>query len=120
MEQEQQQEQHQEQPQTFENFCETFNYFTFNKNVMKLNIFVDSDDKELIQLYKKSAFEHNKKILNDPHFYDSGFDLFLPKNSNHEKGITEFKATGWNADYPSNKVDFKVRCCAKKIGRAHV
>ena len=81
--------------------------------IMYLNIFVDSDDEKLKELYVESAKKHNEKILNDPHFYDAGFDLFLPKNSDN-KG-TRFFSTDWEhmPVPPVNKVDFKVKCCAK-------
>lgn len=100
---------------SFNEFCEIINNFTFNKRIMRLDIFVDSKDNELLELYKQSAYEHNQKIMNDPHFYDAGFDLFLPKNSESDSKNEEieFKATGWSRDCPSNKIDFKVNCCAK-------
>jgi dUTP pyrophosphatase len=43
--------------------------------------------------------------MNDPHFFDAGFDLFLPQNMNfYRPGRTESNV---------NKVDFNVKCCAK-------
>ena len=100
---------------SFNDFCEIINNFTFNKRIMKLDIFVDSKDNELLELYKQSAYEHNQKIMNDPHFYDAGFDLFLPKNNENDSknDEIEFKATEWSRDNPSNKIDFKVICCSK-------
>ncbi len=67
---------------------------------MKLNVFVDTDDKELIQLYKNAAISHNAKLFNEPHFYDAGFDLFLPSDFKFSKQAI-------------NKIDFKVKCCAQ-------
>jgi len=84
---------------------------------MYLSIFIDSQDEELKKLYVEAAQKHNKKLLEDPHFYDAGFDLFLPKNSNEENiwgDGTRFYSTGWtNIPHPVNKVDFQVKCCAR-------
>jgi len=107
---------------SYHNFISFFNKLkldTHHTNIMLLDIFVDSNDDELKKLYKEAACKHNNKIFNDPHFYDAGFDLFLPKNE-HPSAIrfygpgtrffgTEFK----NFDIPVNKVDFNVKCCAK-------
>ena len=85
--------------------------------IMYLSIFVDSTDEELNKLYIEAAQKHNTKILEDPHFYDAGFDLYLPKNqdnSEHNGYGTMFFGTGWKDNYiPVNKVDFNVKCCAK-------
>lgn len=84
---------------------------------MYLSIFVDSNDEELKKMYVEAAQKHNKKILNEPHFYDAGFDLFLPKNENNRD------VNCWSDEIrfydnhrentPINKIDFKVKCCAK-------
>jgi dUTP pyrophosphatase len=72
---------------------------------MHLKIFVDSDDLDLKDIYINAAATHNQKIMNDPHFFDAGFDLFLPQNMHfYIPGRTEIHV---------NKVDFKVKCCAK-------
>lgn len=68
--------------------------------VMYLSLFVDSDDPQLKQLYVESATNHNKKIMNDPYFYDAGFDLFVPSLQ-----LSLSKTT--------TKMDFAVKCCAK-------
>ena len=85
-----------------------FNQFLKNTEnhckIMYLSLFIDTDDSELKQLYIESAKNHNSKIINDPHFYDAGFDLFLPKNN--DTGIS-FK----NGE--TTKVNFQVKCCAK-------
>jgi dUTP pyrophosphatase len=70
-------------------------------NVMHLSLFVDSRDTQLKQLYIESATNHNKKIMNDPYFYDAGFDLFVPS----PQAIL-------NGDH-THKIDFAVKCCAK-------
>jgi dUTP pyrophosphatase len=76
---------------------------TAHEQIMHLTIFIDSNDTFLKNMYLESSIKHNNKIMNDPHFYDAGFDLFLPIN---EKTFTCDKTA-------ANKVDFKVKCCAK-------
>jgi dUTPase len=99
-------------------FCSFVNQvknLSSHDKIMYLSIYVDSDDENLKQLYVESAHHHNQKILNDPNFYDAGFDLFLPKNDNNidiwGEG-TRFYSRNW-LDKPINKVDFKVKCCAQ-------
>jgi len=101
----------------FFDFINSIKNKSSQEQFMYLSIFIDSYDGELKKLYVESAQKHNTKILEDPHFYDAGFDLFLPKNSN-ETDIwgdgTRFYSTGWtDISHPVNKVDFKVKCCAK-------
>lgn len=94
---------------SFATLLQTHNTF------MYLSIFVDSNDEELKKMYVEATRKHNQKIMNDPHFYDAGFDLFLPKNENDEDiwgDGTRFFSRHW-VDVPVNKVDFKVKCCAK-------
>lgn len=108
---------------------ETTNFFSFfNKifsetshdKIMYLSLFVDSTDHNLKRIYKEAALKHNNKIMNDPHFYDAGFDLFLPRNDNTDDRLfygegSRFFGAGWVDDVPVpiNKVNFKVKCCAK-------
>ncbi len=82
-----------------------------HKQIMTINIYVDSSDNTLKNMYVEAANKHNQKIMNDPYFYDAGFDLFLPKlNEINEKRIF------WqNPEFNSNKVDFEIKCCAKMI-----
>jgi dUTP pyrophosphatase len=80
---------------------------TDRQQVMLLNIFVDSDDSMLKNMYAEAAANHNIKIMNDPQFYDAGFDLFLPKDDAHS-GTKFFSCN-------INKVNFKVKCSAKII-----
>ena len=87
-------------------FLEHFYLKTHHNSVMELSIFVDDDDVELKKIYCQSASTHNNKLFEDPHFYDAGFDLFLPKNDCN-KGTKFFKES------LINKVNFKVKCCAK-------
>ena len=83
--------------------------------VMSLSMFIDSNDDNLKNMYLEYAHKHNDKIMNDPHFYDAGFDLFLPKDE-HNLGYTNFFcATSNGLSSNINKVDFKVKCCAKIV-----
>lgn len=87
------------------NFRNIFTHQTSHNQFMHLKIFVDSDDQELKDIYMNAAATHNQKIMADPHFFDAGFDLFLPQNMN-------FYMPG-RTDVNVNNVDFKVKCCAK-------
>ena len=95
------------------NFIYTLAHNTCHDKFMHLKMFIDdstsySDSenfrndiiRDLKSTYINSAREHNQKIISDPHFFDAGFDIFLPFNTNFITGQV-------------NKVDFKVKCCAK-------
>lgn len=102
----------------FYNFIQHIkNTSAHHQKFMYLNMFVDCKDEKLKKLYIEAAQKHNKKILGDPNFYDAGFDLFLPKNENEVSVYgegTRFFGSGWkDRPIPVNKVDFKVKCCAK-------
>jgi dUTPase len=91
--------------------------YKINSKIMYLSIFVDSEDKKLKQIYVDAAQKHNNKIVDDPFFYDAGFDLYLPLSFNSlEKGTRFFL----NPDVPVNKVDFKIKCCAKIYNRTGI
>lgn len=86
--------------------------------IMHLSIYIDSEDEELKKLYIDAAEKHNQKIVNDPNFYDAGFDLFLPKNLNKNNASdngTRFFTVNNQKDVliNINKIDFQVKCCAK-------
>ena len=78
------------------------------EKVMHLSIFVDTDDDTLKQLYRAAAEKHNEKMMADPCFYDAGFDLFLPEEHTNFSGTLV-----GDSSIHVNKVDFKVKCCAK-------
>lgn len=82
-----------------------------NEKIMLLSIFVDSPDEDLKKLYLNAAQKHNEKLIEDPYFYDAGFDLFLPKNEKEDEHGTRFFSTS------INKVDFTIKCCAKIYNR---
>ena len=102
----------------FSSFMQTIKNISSHEQIMHLSIYVDSTDEELKSLYINSAKNHNKKLLEDPDFYDAGFDLYLPKTDKNvgkynQDGIT-FYGTGERGDFTDvNKVDFNVKCCAK-------
>ena len=83
----------------FFDFVQNISYNSKHKRIMYLDVFVDTCDDELKQTYIDAANKHNSKISDDPHFYDAGFDLFLPIDNVFSSGV--------------NKVDFNVKCCAK-------
>lgn len=79
---------------------------TFN-NGMLLEIFVDTDDEELKQIYRLSATQHNDKVKNNPDTYDAGFDIYTPEDI--------------SIDYYESrliKVDHKIKCRAR-LRRPH-
>ena len=105
----------------FKQFSDKIRHETSHDKLMHLSIFVDSNDDNLTQMYRETAENHNVKIMNDPHFYDAGFDLYLPKNEiepDYYNNYTKFFGTGWTDDGPINKVDFKVKCCARMYTNA--
>jgi dUTP pyrophosphatase len=85
---------------SFVDFVELFSSKTRHSNVMRLNLFVDGDA-ELKVKYLDAVSKHNSKLFNECHFFDAGFDLFLPDAGR------QFTSGG------VNKVDFQVRCCAE-------
>ena len=101
---------------TLNNFINKLSHNTCHDKFMYLKLFVDNTTytdassnsdifrndiiRDLKMIYSNSAREHNQKIIDDPHFFDAGFDIFLPFNTRFITGQV-------------NKVDFKVKCCAK-------
>jgi hypothetical protein len=90
---------------SFNSFRNVIVNTTHHDRFMYLKIFVDSEDPDLKAIYLNAASIHNQKIMNDPHFFDAGFDMFLPENKHF------FDAN--RIESRVNKVDFKVKCCAK-------
>lgn len=78
----------------------SFKNNTSRKQIMVLNLLVDSDNQELKNIYLNAAYKHNLSLMEDPHFCNSGFDLFLPERQIFVHGSV-------------NKASFKVRCSAK-------
>ena len=58
----------------------SFQNNTFHKQLMVLNLFVDNNN-VLKNTYLNAAHKHNLSLLEDPHFFNAGFDLFLTADS---------------------------------------
>jgi hypothetical protein len=94
---------------------------THHEQFMCLQIYCDTNNEILKDHYVKAANVHNNKIFNDPHFYDAGFDIFLPETEDkweqeHFGNGKRFLSTSTinKITYNhSNKVDFKIKCCAR-------
>jgi dUTP pyrophosphatase len=100
----------------FQKFMYTINNKTHHDKIMHLSIFVESEsDNALKNKYVIAAVDHNNKIIQDPHFYDAGFDMLLPKFENgvEGEGVTPFFSSSFCMGICKNKIDFKIRCCAK-------
>jgi dUTP pyrophosphatase len=85
------------------NILEDNNFsFLFEKydKIMELKIFIE-ENKELHDLYKTQATNHNTKLLNNC-FLDAGFDLFCPNSLNCEMNSI-------------NKINLGIKCSAQII-----
>ena len=78
--------------------------------VMVLQVFVDSDDDHLRDMYRNAALAHNNKLLTSMQHIDAGFDLFAPGTENQ----LHFFGPGWPGKSAVNKLDFKI-CCAARM-----
>jgi hypothetical protein len=109
------------QPISLEEFAIRFKLHTQHDRIMVLNIFVDDEllfNDELKNKYINSASAHNLKLFEEPFYYDSGFDLFLPRTTDEEQlGGQTLYNTGLSSDKNicSNKLDFRIRCSAKMV-----
>ncbi len=65
---------------------------------MHLNIFVDSEDPELKNIYVNAAEKHNKLNNSTNPYPDAGFDLYVPKN--------------YILDADNIKIDYQIKCSA--------
>ena len=84
-------------------FTDVLNCFknsTHHDRIMVLNLYVNGDE-QLKNTYFNAAYKHNISLLEDPHFFNSGFDLFLPDTYN------------LSINNKPNKVVFDVKCSAK-------
>lgn len=61
------------------NFNQNNEFIDNNQNYMLLKLFIDSDDQEFIESYKKHIDNHNIKTRHNQ-FFDSGFDILNPNN----------------------------------------
>lgn len=98
-------------PMSFSTFTEKMFLETGRNKVMNLCIFV-GEDLELKKMYVDAAETHNKKLFKDTHFFDAGFDMFLPKNTN----LIDISEFGFGTRFfktNANKVNFNIKCSAK-------
>jgi len=93
-------------------FINIFSSATVHDKIMSLSIYVDGDD-DLKNKYMNAAIAHNNKLIQDPHFYDAGFDIFLSKNTNQNEANLYGEGKIFLCDEPINKVNFNIKCCAK-------
>jgi dUTP pyrophosphatase len=92
-------------PVTFKEVVSVFKNRTYIPQIMILNLFVDKNaenDMSLKYIYINAAQKHNLSLLEDPHFFNAGFDLFLPEDHT-------FTATS------VNKTNFNVKCSAQIV-----
>jgi dUTP pyrophosphatase len=68
---------------------------------MVLNLFVDNNN-VLKNTYLNAAHKHNLSLLEDPHFFNAGFDLFLTADQIFTSDTV-------------NKTSFNVKCSAKIV-----
>ena len=73
---------------------------------MHLQIFLDSSDNELREMYVSAISAHNGRVLDsENHHVDSGFDLYAPAAVDCVGG----------GGVRTNKLDFQVVCAAKMV-----
>jgi dUTP pyrophosphatase len=75
---------------------------TYVPHLMVLNLFVEEDNEKLKNTYLSAAQKHNLSLLEEPHFFNAGFDLFLPEYQMFTKLMI-------------NKTSFKVKCSAQMV-----
>ena len=66
---------------------------------MYLNIFIDTDDQNILDTYSNHIENHNTKLNNDAPYEDSGFDIYVPS-------YTTFPG------YSVTNVNLKIKCSA--------
>ena len=71
---------------------------TCHKQIMELNLYIN--DNNLKNIYLNAAHKHNLSLIEEPHFFNAGFDLFLPQDHLYSKNCV-------------NKTNFDVKCSAK-------
>jgi dUTP pyrophosphatase len=79
-----------------------FKNSTYVPQLMILNLFVEEDNEKLKNTYLSAAQKHNLSLLEEPHFFNAGFDLFLPEYQMFTKMMV-------------NKTSFKVKCSAQMV-----
>ena len=85
------------------NVISGFQNNTSIKQIMVLNLFVAQISDVLKNGYLNAANKHNLSLIEDPHFFNAGFDMFLPEDYRFSKNTIV------------NKTNFKVKCSAKIV-----
>ena len=75
-------------------------------SVMKLKIFVDSNDDELKNKYAEGIHNHHLKLKNNIDHIDAGFDLFAPEPMHRY-------------DYKTILIDYNIICSATILKQMH-
>jgi dUTP pyrophosphatase len=88
-------------PVSLTSVIDNFKNRTYIPQVMVLNLFVE-DNEPLKNMYLDAQKKHNLSLLEEPHFFNAGFDLFLPE----EQTFTSDSI---------NKASFKVKCSAQIV-----
>jgi dUTP pyrophosphatase len=81
---------------------ECFKNTTYVPQLMVLNLFVEENNEKLKNAYLVAAQKHNLSLLEEPHFFNAGFDLFLPEYQMFTKLMV-------------NKTSFNVKCSAQMV-----
>ena len=79
-----------------------FKNSTYVPQLMVLNLFVEEDNDILKNAYLFAAQKHNLSLLEEPHFFNAGFDLFLPEGQLFTSNSV-------------NKTCFNVKCSAQMV-----
>ena len=79
-----------------------FKNSTYVPQLMVLNFFVEEDNDILKNAYLFAAQKHNLSLLEEPHFFNAGFDLFLPERQMFTSNSV-------------NKTSFNVKCSAQMV-----
>lgn len=79
-----------------------FKNTTVVPQLMVLNFFVEEDNDILKNAYLFAAQKHNLSLLEEPHFFNAGFDLFLPERQMFTSNSV-------------NKTSFNVKCSAQMV-----
>jgi dUTP pyrophosphatase len=85
------------------NVISSFQNNTSIKQIMVLNLCVAQISDVLKNGYLNAANKHNLSLIEDPHFFNAGFDMFLPEDQ------------GFRENTIVNKADFKIKCSAKIV-----
>lgn len=87
---------------TLNEVVECFKNNTDVPQLMVLNLFVEEDNEILKNAYLFAAQKHNLSLLDEPHFFNAGFDLFLPEGQMFTSSTV-------------NKTSFNVKCSAEMV-----